>query len=431
MSDSNLAVNVAEKKTTKPFYGWWNVLAAFFGLSLSYAMFTVFAFGTFLNPLAKEFGWQRGEMSFALTITNLVLVFAAPALGGVIDKFGVRRVLIPSIILMAITVASMSLLTKNIWHFYAMYLLIPLLGAGTLPLSYSRILIVWFAKKRGIAIGIALSGFGIGAALIPSFSQSLIASYGWREAYLIFAIAILCINLPLALLLKESPAAIGQLPDGEINSEDKADTDISSSAETGLSFSEAIYTRNFWLILSSFVLVGVGITSLLAHLVPMLIDRGIEPQLAAFSMTLLGVGLITGRVMSGYLMDRFFAPYVATLFLFGLITGMIIFAVGSTGPLVYLAAFLVGLATGSEIGEIAYMVSRYFGARAFGLIYGIIFGAFQLGSAFGPLTLGIYYDYAGNYIGALWILTALVAVGTIFIAILGQYPNLTRHKQYN
>lgn len=138
MSDNNLAVDVAEK-TTKPFYGWWNVLAAFVGLSLSYAMFTVFAFGTFLNPLAKEFGWQRGEMSFALTITNLVLVFAAPALGGVIDKFGVRRVLIPSIILMAIAVASMSLLTKNIWHFYAMYLLIPLVGAGTLPLSLSLI----------------------------------------------------------------------------------------------------------------------------------------------------------------------------------------------------------------------------------------------------------------------------------------------------
>lgn len=426
MSDNNLAVDVAEK-TTKPFYGWWNVLAAFVGLSLSYAMFTVFAFGTFLNPLAKEFGWQRGEMSFALTITNLVLVFAAPALGGVIDKFGVRRVLIPSIILMAIAVASMSLLTKNIWHFYAMYLLIPLVGAGTLPLSYSRILIVWFAKKRGIAIGVALSGFGIGAALIPSLSQLLIETHGWRETYLIFAIAILCINLPLALLLKENPTAIGQVPDGEISS-DQVDTDISSSTEIGLSFSEAIHTRNFWLILSSFVLVGIGITSLLAHLVPMLIDRGIEPQLAAFCMTLLGVGLITGRVMSGYLMDRFFAPYVATLFLFGLITGMIILAVGSTGPLVYLAAFLVGLATGSEIGEIAYMVSRYFGAKTFGLIYGIIFGAFQLGSAFGPLTLGIYYDYAGNYIGALWVLTVLVAVGTIFIAILGQYPNLTRHQ---
>ena len=140
------------------FYGWYNILTTFFGMALSYAMFTVFAFGTFVKPLENEFGWQRGELSFALTMTNIAVVIASPLLGFIIDRIGVRRVLIPSIILMGLAVSSMSLLSGNIWHFYAMYLLIPILGAGTLPQSYSRTIIAWFIRRRGLALGIALIG---------------------------------------------------------------------------------------------------------------------------------------------------------------------------------------------------------------------------------------------------------------------------------
>ena len=131
---------------TRPriFYGWWNVLTGFFGMGLGYAMFTVFAFGTFVRPLEAEFGWSRGDMSFALTMNNIAIVIASPLLGLLIDRYGVRRVLIPSVILMSMTVLSMTQLTANIWHLYALYFLIPFLGAGTLPASYSRVIIAWF-----------------------------------------------------------------------------------------------------------------------------------------------------------------------------------------------------------------------------------------------------------------------------------------------
>ena len=131
------------------FYGWWNVATGFVGMGLSYAMFTVFAFGVFVKPLENEFGWTRGELSFAITMTNFAVVIASPCLGLIIDKFGVRRVLIPSVILMGLTVAAMMLLTANLWHFYVLYFLIPLLGAGTLPQSYSRVLIAWFSRTPG------------------------------------------------------------------------------------------------------------------------------------------------------------------------------------------------------------------------------------------------------------------------------------------
>jgi len=408
------------------FYGWYNVTVAFFGMALSYAMFTVFAFGTFVKPLEEEFGWQRGELSFALTMTNIAVVIASPSLGFIIDRLGVRRVLIPSLILMGLAVASMTLMTGNIWHFYAMYLLIPILGAGTLPQSYSRVIIAWFNHRRGLALGIALSGFGVGAAIVPSFAQMMIEIYGWRMAYLGFAAAILCVSLPMTiLLLKENPQEMGVRPDG--NNDDEV-IDTSTAINVSLTGSEAVKTRSYWLILVSFLLVGIAITSILAHLVPMLIDRGVEPRTAALCMTALGIGLIFGRILAGFLMDYFFAPYVAATFLLGLVAGIIILALGTSNGLVFVAAMFVGLATGSEISEIAYICSRFFGPRSFGQIYGIMFAAFQFGSAFGPPMMGLYFDRTGNYIGALWVLAAIAMTGAILIALLGPYPDLNKNK---
>ncbi len=393
-------------------------------MALSYAMFTVFAFGTFVRPLESEFGWQRGEMSFALTMTNIAVVIVSPGIGLLIDRLGVRRVIIPSIVMMALTVASMALLTGNIWQFYAMFLLIPILGAGTLPQSYSRVIINWFNRRRGLALGIALSGFGVGATLVPAFAQFMIEHYGWRSAYVGFALTVLCVSLPMTLFLfRERPRDMGLQADGLEDMPANIASPAPSSA-SGLLAREALRTKSFWLIFTSFLLVGIAITSILAHLVPMLTDRGISPDKAALCMSLLGVGLVTGRILGGLLMDHFFAPYVTAFFLLFLITGIVILALGTSGKLVVVAAIFVGLATGSEISEIAYLCSRYFGLRSFCQIYGTMFAAFQIGSAFGPPILGIYYDHMGNYIGALWILTAIAVIGTMLITLLGPYPLL-------
>ena len=401
-------------------YGWWNVAASFVGLSLSYAMFTIFAFGVFLKPLAEEFGWRRDEMSLAYTVTNLTIVGSSVLLGILIDRFGVRRVLIPSVALMGLAVASMSQLTGNIHHFYAMYLLIPLLGAGTLPASYSRTIVAWFFRRRGVALGITLAGFGFGAALIPSVGQMLIGSYGWRAAYLVFAAIIFVVALPVSyFLIRETPQEMGLTIDGDPHSDQ-------SDAAVGLSAAEASKTVSFWLILIAFLLVGVGIASVIAHLVPMLTDRGVSPQVAAYCQTSLGIGLIFGRVLSGYLMDRFFAPYVAAVFTLMFVVGVSMLALGADGLMVFVAATCIGLSLGSEVSETAYLVSRYFGPRAYGVIYGLMFAAFQLGSAVGPPALGRYYVLAGDYVNALWVLAVLGLVAAILVAALGKYPDLGR-----
>jgi len=393
--------------------GWWNVLAAFVGLGLSYAMFTVFVFGILVTPLQAEFGWSRAEMSLALTITNITVVFGSPALGFLVDRVGVKRLLLPSITLMGLAVAAMSLLQGNIWYFYLGFFAITLLGLGTLPLSYSRVLIGWFDKKRGLALGVALSGFGVGGALVPEVAATMTELYGWRSAYQLFAVMVLVVSLPLALLvLREAPIESSALRDQD------------SPVKFELSAGKAMHGRNYWLILASFFLVGIGITSILSHLVPMLMDRGMSYQAAARAMSTLAFALIFGRMLAGYLMDHFFAPYITAAFIvFGLAGGIILLALGAVGWQAYVAAALVGLATGSEISEIAYIVGRYFGQLAFGLIYGVMFAAFQLGSAISAPLMGYYYDSHGDYIGALWGVVALVLLGAVLIARLSPYPD--------
>lgn len=401
------------------FYGWWNVLAGFVGLALSYAMFTVFVFGTFMPALEAEFGWQRGPMSVALTIANLTVAVISPFLGFLVDRLGARRVVLVSVLLLGICVAAMSQLNGNIGYYYLMHFLIPFLGAGTLPLSYSRVIIGWFAKRRGIALGVSLAGFGVGAMLMPMLARYLIENWGWREAYLVFAGLVLFVSWPLTWwVLREKPSDMGLLPDGE-STQEVSNISLDSLGLTGR---EALTQRSYWLVLFSFMLVGVGITSILAHLVPILLGRGMSLTYATSCMSLLGLGLIFGRILAGYLMDRYFAPYVAALFLAGLLAGVVILATGASGPVVFLAALLVGLATGSEISEIAYIVSRYFGSKAFGQIYGIMFAAFQIGSAAGALVMGRYYDSAGNYIGALWGVSFLVFIGIILMLVMPPYP---------
>ena len=410
----------------KLFYGWWNVAASFVGLSLSYAMFTVFALGIFIAPLEAEFGWSRAEISWANTITNITIVVCSPLVGALVDRVGVRRVLVPSIAMMGVVVASMYWLSANILHFYAIFLLIPLLGAGTLPLSYSRIVVAWFARRRGLALGISLAGFGVGAALIPPVGQWLIDSFGWREAYLAFAAAVFLVNLPLAaFLLREKPEDMGLAPDGEPPLQDD---EVAVDPHTGLSGIEAARTRSYWFVFASFLLVGFAVTGILIHLVPMLIGRGVTPKAASFFMGSLGLGLVVGRILAGFLMDRYFAPYVTALFLSLMLFGILILASGTDSALVLIAPLLVGLALGSEISEIAYIVSRYFGPRSFGQVYGAMFSAFQVGSAFGAPALGLYYDRVGNYIGALWGIAVVVLVGIVLILQLGPYPDLRRER---
>jgi MFS family permease len=171
------------QRGNKVFYGWWVVLAAGVGLLLSVGPVLLFTFGVFLKQLSQEFGWSRAQISLAFTLNALGMTLAAPFLGWLIDRFGARRVILPAALAFGVGVLSLYFLSAHLWHFYAIYLLLGVVGSGTTPVPYSKIISQWFDQKRGLALGLAAAASALGAFIMPSLAQAFITMVGWRGAY--------------------------------------------------------------------------------------------------------------------------------------------------------------------------------------------------------------------------------------------------------
>ena len=279
-------------------------------------------------------------------------------------------------------------------------------------MPYAKVISRWFDRKRGLALGLVVAAFAASGSLMPSLAQALIAAVGWRHAYVLLGLMAMGVTIPIVgLLLKETPQMMGWEPDGETVGQ--AEVSKQRGPEGGLSFQEARHTRTFWLMVSAFFLISVSFHGYIIHLVPLLTDRGLSAQSAALTVSLAGGAALVGRVGIGYLLDRFFAPYVAVCFFCGSALGIFLLWSGAVGSLAFVAAFLGGLGVGAEFDIIAYMVSRYFGLRAFGEIYGYVFAAFALGGVIGPPLMGIGFDSTGSYSPVLggFVVTTLMAVG--------------------
>jgi MFS family permease len=403
------------------FYGWTIVGVSIVGLATGWAAIGIFSFGAFIKPLELEFGWQRGEISLALAVINLTGIAMAPILGFLVDKHGARKILLPSALMLGLLTASLFFLSSNIWHFYFVWFLVAVLGCATTPLTYSKVIVKWFDRRRGIALGVALAGVGLGAALMPPLAQALISSYGWRVAYLGLSGLIVFVGLPmLFLFMRNTPEEMGLGPDGDVVSEGQR----SKNVLLGFTVRETANKKPFWLMLVIFLFIGMVVTSIIIHLIPMLIERGIDPVKAAEGQAVLGLSLIFGRVFAGWLMDRFFAPHVSIVFMLGPAIGISILASGITGPAVYLAIALVGMAIGAEFDVMGYLTSRYSGLLSYGQIFGFLFAAFELGAAIGPVAMGYCFDITGEYTLVLWIMAGLSLLSCALTAMLGPYPEL-------
>jgi MFS family permease len=311
-------------------------------------------------------------------------------------------------------------LSASLWHFYAIYLALGVVGGGTTPVSYSKVISHWFDKKRGLALGLTLAGVGLGTLIMPPLAQALITVVGWRGAYVILGLMVIGVTIPVVgLFLKETPQMMGLWPDGETVVHTR--TAKPSSQEQGMSCREAWHTGTFWLMVSAFFLMAMSINGCILHLVPMLTDRGLSAQSAAFAASLFGGALLVGRVGAGYLLDRFFAPYVAACFFCGPTLGIFLLWSGVAGGLAFVAAVLVGLGLGAEVDLIAYLVSRYFGLRAFGEIYGYVFAVFALGGGIGPLLMGGGFDATGSYSLVLGGFAVVTLTATGLMTRLGPY----------
>ncbi len=406
-------------KHPKFFYGWWIVVVSAIGLGLGYAPIIVYSFSVFIKPLTHDLHSNRASISLAFTLANLMTSISSPLVGRLADRFGARRVILTATAIFASLLISAPLLSNKLWGFYLFYGLLGFVGSGPAPIPYVKVISRWFDRHRGLALGLTMLGIGTGAILMPAFAQRLIAMLGWRSTYMVIGILVLVVSLPIvAFFLKESPEERGLLPDGASVARNIGQK---QNSEEGLSWWEARRSATFWLMVSALFLVGASVHGCVLHLAPLLSDQGLSPQRVALAITVLGTALMIGRVASGYLLDRVFAPRVA-MWIFGAVAfGITLFRTAAGTRLVFLAVFLIGLGMGAEVDIIAYLTSRYFGLRAFGEIYGYAFASYTVAGALGPWLMGLGFDRSGSYGSVLVGFLLATSLAAVLMTRLGPY----------
>ncbi|MEZ5458958.1 MAG: MFS transporter [Steroidobacteraceae bacterium] len=171
------------------FLGWRVLAACVVGLACGMATAVVSTFGVFVGPLREAFGWSQSEAFAALLVITLTSAPLAPVVGGIVDRFGARRVVLLAFACEALIFASFYWQGTSIWSFYARFVAFALFALATTHVAFARVITLWFDRRRGLALGIALSGVGIGGFLWPLFAQAMIEQHGWRNAYLLLAAA--------------------------------------------------------------------------------------------------------------------------------------------------------------------------------------------------------------------------------------------------
>jgi len=407
--------------STRVFDGWYVVAASAVGLACGIATTIVSTFGVFLGPIRAEFGWTQSETFAGLLVVTIASAALAPVVGGFVDRFGARRIVLAAFVCEALVFASFALQSDVLWTFYARYVALAILGLGTTHVAFARVITLWFDRRRGLALGITLSGVGVGGVIWPLLVQASIDAFGWRQAYLVMAVTIAAVALPvMTLLLRDRPESLGQYIDG-----DPQPAATQQGPAAGLTLREAGRTRQYWLMLATFGLIGLAVQSVMVHLVPILTTRGLSPMLAALAQSLLFFAVTSGRLVTGWLMDRMFAPRVAMAFLILSIGGIGLLAGGAAGAAALIAALLVGLAVGAEVDVLAYLTGRYFGTRSFSSIYGTYFGVYSLGGGVGPLLTAVSVDATGGYSVALAVHGALLIAACLLLAI---FPRFTESR---
>ncbi|MBV8894961.1 MAG: MFS transporter [Acidobacteriaceae bacterium] len=380
-------------------YEGWRVTAAASGaVFFSFASVLVYTFGVFLKPIAAEFHWSREAVSAAFGFAAISVALCSPILGVLLDRIPPRRIILPCFAVFGAAFASLANLTHHIWRLYAVFVLLGIVGNGTAHLAYTGALATWFREKRGLAFALLMSGGALGAVVWPPIAQALISSFNWRTAALLLGLSILLFALPLAFQVKRRSGTPTAPP------------------EPGQSTVSGSLSRPFWIIVVVLFAASLSQNGAIAHLAALLTDRGISPKLAAGALSVLGGATLLGRLITGWLLDRYFAPRVAVCLLAFAALGTYLLAIARSGALGYLGAALIGVGMGGEADITPYLLSRYFGLKSFSALYGFSWTAYALAGALGPVIMGRAFDVTGSYQNLLTILAALtLAAGCLML----------------
>ncbi|HEV2572701.1 MAG TPA: MFS transporter [Beijerinckiaceae bacterium] len=389
--------------------GWLVVAAAFVGLFFSMGVLVVYSYGVLGSAMAKDLGFNATQISSIFMVFSLTVVVAGPIWGVLTDRFGGRSITIVSSMLLAISFCLMSVIPGNALDIYIAFAAMGVLGSGTLPASYATIVVGWFNRRRGLALGLTMMGVGAGAAAMPPLSAALLSNLGWRNTFLIFGIAIAFFCVPLMMAaLKPNPAAAADR--GPANAVPRFDLIKSAAA-----------VRTTWVLAFFAFMMGAILIASITNFVPMLQAQGMTVAQAAAYQSILGVALVAGRIIVGGLIDHIFAPRVMLAVLCVTAVGFLSMYFANS-PIAYaLSAFGIGLAIGAEMDFLAFLVSRYFARAAFATLFAFLFALHTLGASFGPFAIGWAAATFGSYQPGLLVLCALSVILALSTLLLPRY----------
>jgi MFS family permease len=395
---------------------WWIAAASLTAQLVGSGAINVFAFAVFLKPVANDLGVGRGVLSSALLMSTLMTAVGCLAFGVLFDRIRIRTTLLIAVTFYAVSIGALSLLRPSLAIIYTFFALSGFFGSGQTPLGYSKLIAQWFDKDRGLAMGIIQAGVGLGGIFVAQWARFLIATFGWREAYVGMGITIFIIAfVPVAIFLREPDPVVAA-------ASNPSEAPRNNSAQVGPTASEVLRTSwQFWLLAIAFFLVVVTANGPLIHAVALLTDRGISIQRATAALSAAGLAMIAGRMLAGYCLDKFHGPYVAVVSVAGAMVGLGLLISPAGGLVPIAGTVLCGLGMGAEGDIVPYFVSRYFGLRAFGQIYGYLFAVFMVGVGVGPSLLGFSFDRWHSYAPMFLIFEAALFLACILFLRLGPY----------
>jgi len=405
----NRAMN--QTASTRVFYGWWVVLAAF--MNLFFAVGLVFyGLPVFYTSLVDSLHFTRSQVTQGLFLGFVIVAPAFGFMGALIDRFGARRVLRVGILLVALPLVLMGWMTR-LWEYYLLCI-VEVVGyvlAG--PISNQVLVSNWFNAKRGRAMGYAYLGLGLGGVAAPLLAALLVGRLGWRHAFIIIGVLIAVVLLPIAQwVTRSAPAEMGLVPDGFQAAPGVRPSTLATSVELGA----AVRTANFWLILAGSTLTIGAIGTVIQQFVLFLRDAGYTTMQASHvSSGLLFAGL-AGRVAVGYLVDRYNKKNIMALFYLVLALAIPLLFLARQPAALWAFALIFGFAMGADYLLIPLVTAECFGLAALGKLLSLIIMADSLGQFFGPVLAGRIFEATRSYNLAWTIITTagILGAGAIY-----------------
>ncbi len=371
-------------------------------------------FGVFMLPILHEFHWGRAATSGVIMTMSCTTALLAPLLGKAQDRWGIRGILLPGIVLYAEAVMLISTARGSIVQFYFLYFLIGITASLISIVPYTKVVSEWFHRTRGIVLAFVGAGVSIGASLLPQLSRILIDWLGWRGAYIGLGLLILTVNLPVqGFFLREASRG---------RSAARRESSTASLPQVlGMSATEIRRSPTYWALIAIIFLTTFVVGGVVPHLVPMMRDHNVPTAKAANALTIYILGGIAGRLFMGRLLDRFRSPRIVVPFYLLAIFGLLILKRADSVPMMIASGALIGICGGAEAEFGPYLHSRYFGLRAFAETYALQFMFLAIANGLGPVAMGFVFDRTGSYSLMLVLYMALLVIAASIFLLLRPY----------